>query len=929
MRGATSGADAILFAMHRQPGDLIATKLFVPQARPGRLPRPQLLARLAHGGQARLILLCAAAGAGKTSLAASWLQQQREQGWVVGWLSLDTQDSDPAHFWRGIIAALELPDPATRALSALLQPPLPEGTALAAALINALADAEQRRLLVLDDYHLLASAEIHAGVGMLVERAPPWFQLVITSRAEPPLPLARLRARGELTVIGDAELRFTPEEAQALASAVLGRPLTPEELALLMARTEGWAAGLQLIALALRDHPATQLLELARGEMRLVADYLVSEVLDSQPPLMQHVLQVTAISDRLCAELCAALLATAPGGGWPAEASPAEAQAMLERLERAHLFLAPLDTHRHWYRYHPLFAELLRARLRRSNPDLIAALHECAAQWFAAAGLEEEAIIHALAGQSGALAVELIDRAAPRLVRSGRIGTLQAWVQALPEPFGADPRMQVARAWIALYRGGFGVIDQALDAAEAAMARPDADIALTRAAALRDELVALRAIVAIERGQLDAPIAPARRTLATLAAGPDPRSLVGALAGALGIGARAAGEAAEAAELLALALERAEREEWVFGRLIAGYELGEVAREQGHLDQAAAIHQRSLAWCEERFGADPPTPLAGAPYLGLGAVWYEQNELAAARQAIVRGIGVLVRQPGGFGLLRDGYGRLALIALAEQQLDEAESWLAQAESLARQAPRPSALAPLIPARVQLWRARQDAAGAAWAARQPWGAADGLPAPDEEPVVLAWIGQLLARPEPALLRQAAEHLHALRQRATAQQRCLRAIELGVAEALIQQALGQPAAARASLDQSLALAAPRGVRRTLLDWGDPLADLLSQRVRVGPTDDPSRRIAEQLLAALRPYVPGHPSVQPAQQLIEPLSVRELEVLQLLATGLANAEIAAQLIVAEGTIKKHTHNIFGKLGARNRTEALLRARELGLLP
>ena len=438
---------------------LLATKLYLPRLQPGFVARPRLLDQLDQALGRELILVCAPTGFGKTALLADWARQGR---WPIAWLSLDAGDNDPARFWRHVVAALDPVCPGiARQLGPLFGPPPPRAfEGLVAALINELATGQDPMLFVLDDYHLIEAPQVHASVGFLLEHRPPSLLLVLSSRADPPLPLARLRGRGQLAELRAADMRFSLEEAAALLSKALGPGVPEDDVAALAARTEGWVAGLQLAALSLRGHadPAGFVASFS-GSHRYVLDYLTEEVLDRQPAEVRGFLLETSVLDRLSGGLCDAV--TGRSGG----------QAMLERVERANLFLMPLDEVRGWWRYHHLFAGLLRARLQQ-QPGRIAVLHRNAAAWLEEHGLADEAIRHALAAGDTVWAARLIERHFDALFfREGEGATVQRWLAAIPAEIGSSrPRLLLARSRLALAGGRLEAAGQLLDAAERAQA---------------------------------------------------------------------------------------------------------------------------------------------------------------------------------------------------------------------------------------------------------------------------------------------------------------------------------------------------------------------------------------------------------------------------------------------------------------------------
>ncbi len=499
---------------------VLATKLHAPRRR-AVVDRPRLRARVASGQLPALVLVSAPAGFGKTTLVADWFVNNRPAHWRTAWLSLDPTDDDPTTFWAGVVAALRTVAPGAGAdARSLLQAAQPVETVVRSLLTDlaALADPADpanpadpghETILVLDDYHVIDSAEIHAGVAFLVDHLPPNVHLVLAGRADPPLPLARLRATGELLEIRAADLRFTPAEAAAYLNEVMGLTLAESDVAALEARTEGWIAALQLAALSMegRDDPAAFVAGFA-GDDRFVVDYLAEEVLERQPPEVRRFLLHTAVLPRLTGPLCDAVTDTAGG------------RAMLERLDRANLFLVPLDDRRRWYRYHHLFGDVLQARLLDEEPGLLDELHERAAVWFEAEDEVPEAITHALAGHDTERAARLIELATPALFRSRQELTARRWIAALPAELFADrPVLAIEAVGAIMVSGELTGVEQLLAGIEPWL-EPGAD--LTRAvvfnhaelAHLPAQVAVYRAALALIGGDLDATIENAERALA-------------------------------------------------------------------------------------------------------------------------------------------------------------------------------------------------------------------------------------------------------------------------------------------------------------------------------------------------------------------------------------------------------------------------------
>ncbi len=913
-------------------GALLTTKLHVPWPPPGFVPRPRLVRALGDGLARGRVLLCAPAGSGKTALLADWA---RNGGRPTAWLGLDAGDSDPARFWRYAVAALDRARPGlTGRLGPLLGPPSPPSfEALVTAVVNELATRpdDGELLLVLDDYHLVDSGPAHESVTFLLENLPPSLRVVVSSRADPPLPLARLRARGQLAELRAAELRFTSEEAAALLAESAGPGLPGTAVAALTARTEGWAAGLRLAALSLRGHadPAGFVAAFS-GSHRFVLDYLADEVLDGQTGQVREFLLETSVLQRLSGELCDAV--TGRSGS----------QAMLENIERAGLFLVPLDEVRGWWRYHHLFADLLRTRLEAEQPGRAQALNHAAAAWCDAHNLADDAVRHALAAGDAAWAARLVERHVEVLLGRGEGATLRRWLSALPpESLRRRPRLYLAQAYGAVMGFQLDALEALLDAADRAFAvsgdepyEAPGGQAASVLANVPAAIALLRAMLSRLRGDAARAADYNRQALAQL--GEDEwlmRSFVRwnqAVAdwqdGRLGPAERGL------AEVLA---ERRSADEFFAGFLAmrAGYDLGEVQRAQGNLDAALATYRQSL----DALGVSSETAQAGMAHVGLAQLLYERNELAAALDHATQGVR-LCRQLAFTMPLASG---LAMVARIRQAHGDAAGALEAMDEADQLELSPQVIARITPVRARLLLAQGDVLGAA-----EWAKASGLRPADKpdyprEPEYLVLARVLLAQNEsgPALTL-----LDRLLGAAADQERTGSIIEIQALRALALAARGDHTSALGALTEALTLARRHGHVRVFADEGAPMRALLTRLSAARPDSGQQRAagridpgyLAEILRACGQPDAVPSPqrrvlaaSPGPAQPLTEPLTDRELEVLRLLAAGRSNQRIARDLFLALDTVKKHVTHILGKLGAANRTEAAARARQLGLLP
>jgi len=884
--------------------NLLATKLRVPRVPDGFVARPRLTRQLDDGLARGLILVCAPAGSGKTSLVASWVGTGSRP---IAWLSLDPGDNDPARFWRHVFAALDLARPGigSRVAPLLSLPDPPPSDVLVTVLLNEALTGDAL-VLVLDDYHVIDSEPLHEAIGFLAGNLPPELRLVLTSRGVPPLPLARLRARGQVAEVDAAALRFTVEEATALFGG-----LPQDVLRTLTERTEGWAAGLRLAALSLRGHgDAARFVAGFSGSHRYVLDYLTSEVLDSQPSGIRDFLLETSVLVRLSGPLCDALTGRSDG------------QEMLERIERAGLFLIPLDDVRGWWRYHHLFADLLRVRLAAvSGPAVVHELHSAAARWHDQHGLADDAIRHAVAAGDVTGAARLIERYFDEGYLTGERATLQRWLSAVPrEVASRRPRLRLAQTFAALVYAD-------VDAAEALLSGVESDDTDERfspsvgeAASLLVNLPAgfaiCRAWLAYLRGEPEAMAAYAAQARGRLREGQLMLesiyrlnlALADWLCGKLGdaergfadlvVRWRSMGESSLAARSCAF--------------------IGQVQRDQGRLDDALRTYTQLVGIAEDP--RQPRPPVAAYGYVGMAEVAYQRDELADAfghaTQAIARGRQLSESEPLASGLMI-----LAWIRQANGDRAGAVAALEEAEGVAPSPAVANLLNPIPAQRARLLLAQGDlAAGVRWAS------ARGL-SPDDEPSYLreqeylVLVRILLAQGDPAAALALLDRMHGP---AAGQERTGSVIELLALRALALAAKGSSAQAMDALREALTLGRSQGYVRVFADEGPPMASLLA-RVDGVPAD----YLARVRRACGVPAGPGRSDQRSAQPLVDPLTGRELEVLALLAAGTPNQAIADQLVVTVDTVKKHVTHVLAKLNATNRTEAVARARHLGLLP
>jgi len=962
---------------------LVPTKLYAPPPRPNLVARSRLIQRLDDGlKQGRpLTLISAPAGFGKTTLASAWIAQIQPHR-SIAWISLDESDNDPAQFLRYLVAALQHVDQTIgqTLLSTFQSSQIPPLAELVTLLISQIAAAAQPLLLVLDDLHLITSEAIHQIVRLLLERQPPLMQTVILTREDPPLPLPRLRVRGSLTEIRERDLRFTQDEAEAFLIRATGLDLTPHAVATLAARTEGWIAGLQLAALAIQEqvdaHSIHRFIDTFAGSDRYILDYLIAEVLERQPAHVKRFLLQTAILDRLCGPLCDVVLGidhengkmeTASAGGDRSQSSTLNAQCcdsysrlILEELERANVFLIPLDNQRSWYRYHHLFTDLLRNRLMLETDDQgISRLHRRASRWYETHGFIRDAVQHAFQTGDWAYAADLVERHGYAALIRSEVATLHGWCSAFPQAvIQARPVLCILHAWtlgLSWRRDDRPLAEARLQQAERALREgelaPRSTMVLNGTpiplhAWVAGHIATIRAFMLVTAPKAEAnPQALIDLSLNALEQLPEadiPARSVTQLNVGFAYLALSDGQAAERALDAAARLALSGQNYYagavgIFYQARAVYYLGQLRR-------AAAICRAG----KQRFQAllehpERDVPAFGALDIALGCVHLEWNDLAEAERLLQQGLNLPPWMAG-----EEQVGYLALARVRDYQGDH-QGVLHVLSGMEELWPHIEYCTAALRMLHQVRLAPDDRATLAAAAT--WAEAD---RPDLGPemrvpgIGLAWSGEvdyaaslawvyveiMLGQPREALEFLAAALAVALQQRLT-----YRAIELSIAQALAIDALGDRDQALGQLQRALQLAQPEGFIR-IFDQGRALDQLLRQVAARGVAPEYVTSLlasfgrASTALGVGQPPAspPPHPSLEQAvldpPTLVEPLSARELDVLRLLAQGLSNQQIARQLIIAVGTVKTHIHNIYGKLNTQNRAQTIVRAQDLKLL-
>jgi LuxR family maltose regulon positive regulatory protein len=903
---------------------LLETKLYVPRPRRGLVARPRLSERLGRWAESKLTLISAPAGFGKTTLLAEWLAAVPAGRKSVAWLALDEGDSQPVLFWTYLITALQTVAPGigTSALASLQGPQSAPIEAVLATLLNELSAVPNDIVLVLDDYHLVVAPEIQQGMAFLLEHMPPEMHLVIATRADPALPLGRLRGRGELTEIRAADLRFTLSEADAYLDGVLGLGLTAPDVAALEGRTEGWIAALQLAGLSLqgRDDVAGFIAGFA-GDDRYIVDYLVEEVLHRQPEEVRTFLLDTSILVRFTGPLCDAV--TGQDGG----------KSRLEALDRANLFLVPLDDRRQWYRYHHLFAEVLRARLLDERPERMPELHRRACEWYERNGDRNEAIRHAMAGGDVARAADLVELAIPETTQLRQEATLRQWLEALPdELLRRRPVLSNAYAGSLLVRGEVEGVEERLRDAERWLDATGKSVDETAAGAgamvVVDEAAFRRlpGSIAVHRagqarilGDVAGTIAHARRALELV--GEDDHLERGGGAALLALAYWTTGDLEAASRSYAAgmaSLEKAGHLSDVIGCALA---LADIRLAQGRLREALRMYERGLALANTQDG--PILRGAADMHVAISSILRERDDLEGAAQQLLQS-GELGEENG---LPQNRYrSRVAMASIRQAQgdLDGALELLTEAERLYVGDFSPD-VRPVAAARARAWIAQGRLSEAS-----EWADEHGLSAADELSYVHEFEHSTLARlllaqgtrdRSDGPTRAAIQLLERLLAAADEGQRNGSVIELLVLLSLAHQADDDVATALGLLERAIALAEPEGYVRVFVDEGPRMAALLKLTGKQPNAPGYVRRLLAAVVATR-----GQTPVE--QTLIEPLSERELEVLRLLESDLDGPGMARELTVSLATVRTHTRNIYAKLGVNSRRAAVRHAAELGLL-
>jgi LuxR family maltose regulon positive regulatory protein len=880
---------------------ILATKLFIPPSRPSVVPRPRLIERLKEGLAmgCKLTLVSASAGFGKTTLVSEWIAKCERP---VAWLSLDQGDNDPVRFISYLIAALQTlvlsgvegikQGIGESLLQALHSQQAPSTEAILTALLNEIAAITDNFFLVLDDYHVIDSKSVDEALAFLVEHQPPQMHLIIATREDPSLPLSRLRVRGQLTELRAADLRFTSAEAAEFLNQMMGLNLSTEDIAALDKRTEGWIAGLQLAALSMQgDQDAASFIKSFTGSHRFVMDYLLEEVLHQQPENMQIFLLHTSILDRICGSLCDAVLLDKSVSG----------QEALEYLERANLFIVPLDNERHWYRYHHLFGELLRKGLGQSlNPEDVAELHIRASRWLENNNLDIEAFQHAAAANDIESAERLIKGGGIPLHSLALVTSILNWLDSLPKPIlDAKPWLWIRSATSALMAGKTTGVEEKLQAAETAMQNADHG---DKTRDLIGQIAAIRATLAIVQYQPESAILHANRALEYLH--PDNLPFRSRATWALGFAHKLQGDRAAARKVFVEAIRLASGN--IYYTVLTTTSLGQIQESENQLYQAAETYRHSM-----QLLSDQGPPNASEEYIGLARIFYEWNDLDAAEQHAQQSLRLALQYDRAIDRFIICEVLLSRLKLARGDVAGAAAMLAETSRSVQQHNYMHRIRDVAAQQVIVLLHQGDLETAAQLAQA-----------HELPISQARV--YLARGDSSAAKAL---LLPLREQMAAKNWQDELLKVMVLQTVAIHAHGEKEKAIQLLGEALALAELGGCIRLFVDEGEPMAQLLLEAADQGIMPN----YVNKLLAAFESEkrkcddISGLP---PAEPLVDPLSQRELEILKLIAQGLSNQAIGERLFLAVDTIKGHNRKIFDKLQVQNRTEAVARARELGLV-
>ena len=892
------------------PSPLLTTKLFIPITRPGIVARPELVYKLDAGMKRKLILVSAPAGYGKTTLLAEWIDKQSLR---IGWVSLDVQDNDLNRFFSYIIASLRTIDiPIHENTLVSLKDPIPESVSgFLSQLINQISDFPESVYLVLDDYHCITNPAIHQALSFLLENLPQNMHLIIATRSDPLLRLAKLRAQGELCEIRVDDLRFTIEETVQYLNQRMGLNLSQPDITALAKKTEGWIVGLQLAGISLQKHPDKHQFVLSfAGDNRYIADYLFDEAFNSQPDHIQSFLLETSVLELFNAQLCNAVT------------GQRNSQTILAELDRANLFLVPLDSQRNWYRYHHLFGELLHNRLQHSLPDMTQQLHSRAAHWYAKKEFLNQAATHAIKAKDIHLLERLIQENMLFVLETGEShlfeNQLSSFHDSIEEP---NLWLCIARAWSSVFSGQIAITEDALQEAEALISTLKDGDDLKQMNKALGQISAIRGYIASLKGETNEEKNFAKKALELLPG--DDLATVAFASMMIASAMARSGELKQAETACLEAIRATETIPNSFLRIDALCMLSQLQHMQGELHKTNDTIEEALSISSER---QTPgfrhLPIIGFAKIRKSAIHYEWNELEQAENTLNQGLSMIEKwgekdsylagviqnalfsQVRGntnraFQIVRQGKAEAKDFAYWFNAFDVLETWLYAKYGKMEY--------------VDQWLEKHN-----YLLNQQ-------PTFQQEFVYRYLIRILILRGDFINAEKVIKSFLPIVERSDSIDRLIRTLIL---HSRVLQGFGDTEKAISRLTHALELAQPRGYLRTFIDAGEGIAKLLFQCAQQGIHKQYCLEILEAFPTDSKTIYPIK-SDSSSESIVESLSQREIEVLQLIAEGCTNQQIAEELIVSLSTVKTHARNIFGKLGVKNRTEAVAKARLFGLLP
>jgi len=887
-----------------QSKNLLRTKFYVPAVRPNQVSRPRLIDLLNEAIDRKHILVSAPAGYGKSTLVSTWI---KETGIPSAWLSLDVGDNDPTRFLQYLLTAFQPVAPGIEDnIPDILRPAQYEN--IINHLTNQLASIPGPFVLVLDDFHVINTEAVPKIVSYLMEHLPHQVHLILLTRIDPPLPLSRLRVRDQLMDIRADQLCFTHDEIAAFLNDMMGLKLSADDLSAIETRTEGWIAGLQLAALSMQNCKDIHgFVSAFTGSHHYIMDYLIEEVIRLQPKKIGDFLMQTSILDHICGPLCESVIDADPEG-------PTDGQATLESLEKMNLFVIPLDDERRWYRYHHLFAEVLRKRLEQQYPGSLPNLHQRASRWFEQNGLVLEAIGHSLTAGDHDRAIQLIEQNGGLLLISGEVNTLANWIKAVEAQVRTRPWIHILKGWISAITGFPERVEEILQTAERMIASQEPPAGSN---VMRGAIATARAYSAYQVGEPARAASFARQALEYLTDTDLTSGILRTIAAALlGDASAMNGELEEALQAYLRAKQIGQAAGDIHLVILVNCNLGDVLVEQGRLQEAMAIYSETLEMATRPDGKK--LVIAGRVYGQLSRVSYEWNNLETATEQARQGI-TLCNYWGA-----PEYEAVGLVALARAEQVQGnqpaalEAMYSAERLVSEHLLLPKCLIWVNYTLARLWIAHGNFEKAARIVQ-----ASGLTIDDEilflrEPEFVVRLRLLLAQADYDTSLSLSKRLL---EKAEAGKRIGRVIEVLILEALIFLGRQETEQALAVLKRALSLAKPERYIRTFVDEGEPMVKLLhlarSRKIETEYTTD--------LLSAVEKT--AGIAQHPAKLLNEPLTAREMEVLKLIEAGCSNQEIAEKLVISFTTVKRHISNIYTKLDAKSRTQAIAIGKELKL--